>query len=98
MSEGEQEDQDRCRGHPQEDALHRVRDAGEHDLSTAGGRLVTVVGSSDALLTFPPADAGTPFIASVSCRAKTAPNAATPSEPPICWKNIRALDWPRPCP
>ena len=28
---------------------------------------------------------------SVSRRAKMAPNAATPIDPPICWKNIREL-------
>ena len=30
--QGEQEDKHRRRGHPEEDALHRVRDAGVHDL------------------------------------------------------------------
>ena len=60
-------------------------------LTTAGSEL-TVAGSS-----WPPlALMCTPVPAAlaselVSCRAKTAPNAATPSEPPICWKNIRAL-------
>ena len=28
---------------------------------------------------------------SISRRANTAPNAATPIDPPICWKNVRAL-------
>ena len=59
---------------------------------TAAGSESTVAGSSWpplALMCTPePAAAASD---SVSRRAKTAPNAATPSDPPICWKNIRAL-------
>src|SRR5689334_836244 len=59
---------------------------------TAGGRLVTVAGSSDEELNFDPAAEAALPIDSVSLCAKIAPNAATPSEPPICWKNIRELE------
>ena len=72
--------------------MHRLRDAGQHHLPAPGpAGCVTCVGSSDAPLTGTLPPAARLLIAEVSLCAKIAPNAATPSDPPICWKNIRAL-------
>ncbi len=58
---------------------------------TAGGRDITCAGSNDPPETCTDPVEPAALIAEVRRLANSAPNAATPSEPPICWKNIRAL-------